>query len=352
MTQIEKDNLYMQRCLDLASLAGVNVSPNPMVGAVIVLEEEIIGEGYHQFFGGHHAEVNAINNVPIELINQLNLATIYVSLEPCAHMGKTPPCVDLILKHKFKRVVVGCKDLNPLVSGKSIELMKNAAIEVTTGILEKECLKLNKRFFTFQLKKRPYVILKWAQTKDGFIDKNREEEEITIDRKINWISHPDTQSIVHYWRSKEQAILVGWKTIEHDNPSLTVREVKGLNPLRIIIDSNLNMPKDSKVFTDGDKTVIINKIKNEEIGNVSFVKLQQITTKTILSFLYDLEISSVFVEGGSGTLQHFILDGLWDEARIIQSKIIFGDGIKAPKISGIPSKTYSFAKDQLFHYFK
>jgi diaminohydroxyphosphoribosylaminopyrimidine deaminase/5-amino-6-(5-phosphoribosylamino)uracil reductase len=349
MNQSEKDIIYMQRCLDLASLAGVNVSPNPMVGAVIVLDDEIIGEGYHHFFGGPHAEVNAVNNVPTDFINRLNLATIYVSLEPCAHTGKTPPCVDLILKHKFNRVVVGCKDPNPLVSGKSIELMKDAGINVTSGILENECHKLNKRFFTYQLKKRPYVILKWAQTKDGFIDINRDEE---TERKINWISHPDTQSLVHHWRSKEQAILVGWKTIEHDNPSLTVREVKGLNPLRIIIDSNLNMPKDSKVFTDGDKTVIINKIKNEETGNVSFVKLNQITTRSILSYLYELEINSVFVEGGSGTLQHFILDGLWDEARIIQSKNKFEDGIKAPKINGIPSKTYTFADDQLFHYFK
>ena len=350
MTETEIDKMYMHRCLDLASSAGVSVAPNPMVGSVIVLNNEIIGEGYHQFFGGPHAEVNAVNSVSEEYKDSLNLATIYVSLEPCTHTGKTPPCVDLIIKNKFKRVVIGCKDPNPLVSGKSIELLKNAGIAVELGILEKECIKLNKRFFTYQIKKRPYVILKWAQTKDGFIDKNRDENE--YDRKINWISHPDTQSIVHYWRSKEQAILVGWKTIEHDNPSLTVREVKGLNPLRIIIDSNLNMPKDSKVFTDGDKTVIINKIKNQEVGNVSFVKLHEITTKTILSFLYNLEISSVFVEGGSGTLQHFILDGLWDEARIIQSKIIFGDGIKAPKINGIPSKTYSFSQDQLFHYFK
>ena len=350
MTETEIDKMYMHRCLDLASSAGVSVAPNPMVGSVIVLNNEIIGEGYHQFFGGPHAEVNAVNSVSEEYKDSLNLATIYVSLEPCTHTGKTPPCVDLIIKNKFKRVVIGCKDPNPLVSGKSIELLKNAGIAVELGILEKECIKLNKRFFTYQIKKRPYVILKWAQTKDGFIDKNRDENE--YDRKINWISHPDTQSIVHYWRSKEQAILVGWKTIEHDNPSLTVREVKGLNPLRIIIDSNLNMPKDSKVFTDGDKTVIINKIKNQEVGNVSFVKLHEITTKTILSFLYNLEISSVFVEGGSGTLQHFILDGLWDESRIIQSKIIFGDGIKAPKINGIPSKTYSFSQDQLFHYFK
>ncbi len=351
MNQVQKDNLFMQRCLDIAALAGVNASPNPMVGSVIVYNDEIIGEGYHQFFGGPHAEVNAVKSVSESDLSKLKEASIYVSLEPCSHTGKTPPCVDLIIKHQFKRVVIGCQDPNPLVAGRSIVKLKDAGIEVVLGIKEKECIQLNKRFFTYQIKKRPYVILKWAQTKDGFIDKNREEENEDL-RQINWISNPDTQSIVHYWRSKEQAILVGWKTIEHDNPSLTVREVKGLNPLRVIIDSNLNMPKDSKVFTDGDKTLIINKIKNQEVGNVSYVKLHQITTKSILNYLYELEISSVFVEGGSGTLQHFILDGLWDEARIIQGDIRFGDGVKAPKINGIPSKTYSFSSDQIFQYYK
>jgi diaminohydroxyphosphoribosylaminopyrimidine deaminase/5-amino-6-(5-phosphoribosylamino)uracil reductase len=351
MTQYQKDDLYMQRCLDLAALAGVNASPNPMVGAVIVYQDEIIGEGYHQFFGGPHAEVNAINSVAADDKHKLEHSTIYVSLEPCSHTGKTPPCADLLVNSNFKRVVIGCKDPNELVSGKGIQKLIDAKIEVKVGVLENECIKINKRFFTYQIKKRPYVILKWAQTKDGFIDKNREEE-TDINRKINWISHPNTQSLVHYWRSKEQAILVGWKTIEHDNPSLTVREVKGLNPLRIVIDSNLNMPKDSKVFTDGDKTIILNKIKNEEIGNVSFVKLNQISTKSILQFLYELEISSVFVEGGSGTLQHFLLDGLWDEARIIQGNVLFKEGIKAPKINGIPSKTYTFSEDQIYQYYK
>lgn len=351
MTLEEKDQLYMQRCIDLAALAGVNASPNPMVGSVIVYNNEIIGEGYHQYFGGPHAEVNALNSITEQDQINISKSTIYVSLEPCSHTGKTPPCLDLILKNKFKRVVIGCKDPNPLVSGRSIDKLKEAKIDVTFGVKEKECIQLNKRFFTYQIKKRPYVILKWAQTKDGFIDKNRDEDN-QEERKVNWISNPDTQSLVHYWRSKEQAILVGWKTIEHDNPSLTVREVKGLNPLRIIIDSNLNMPKESKVFTDGDKTIIINKIKNEEIGNVSFIKLSQITSQSILNCLYQLEISSVFIEGGSGTLQHFILDGLWDEARIIQGNMKFEDGIKAPKINGIPSKTYSFSNNQLFHYFK
>jgi diaminohydroxyphosphoribosylaminopyrimidine deaminase/5-amino-6-(5-phosphoribosylamino)uracil reductase len=348
--QEEKDELYMQRCLDLASLAGVNAAPNPMVGAVIVFEDEIIGEGYHQYFGGPHAEVNAIKSIRKEDINKISKSTIYVSLEPCSHTGKTPPCADLLIASNFKRVVIGCKDPNELVAGNGIKKIEEAGIETTVGVLESKCIKLNKRFFTFQTKKRPYVILKWAQTKDGFIDINRDEIDKT--RKINWISDPDTQSMVHYWRSKEQAILVGWKTIENDNPSLTVREVKGLNPLRIIIDSNLNIPSDSQVFTDGEKTIILNKIKNEENGNVSFVKLKEISTKSILNYLYQIEISSVFVEGGSGTLQHFLLDGLWDEARIIQGNTQFHDGIKAPKINGLPSKTYPFANDQIYHYFK
>ena len=351
MNQINSNNdqLYMQRCIDLAQLAGVNAAPNPMVGAVIVLNDEIIGEGYHQYFGGPHAEVNAIASVTQDDLSKLSEATIYVSLEPCSHYGKTPPCVDLVIKYQFKRVVIGCMDPNELVAGRGIQKLADAGIEATIGVLEKECKELNKRFFTFQQKKRPYVILKWAQTPDGFLDRNRDEE---TPREINWISAPETQSLVHFWRSQEPAILVGWKTVEHDNPSLTVREVKGINPLRIIIDSQLNMPKDSKVYTDNDKTIVLNKLKNEEIGNVSLVKLNTINTKSILDFLYEMHISSVFVEGGSGTLQHFLVDGIWDETRIIQGQHTFGDGVKAPRMNGVPRKSYTFAGDSIYHYFK
>ena len=338
----------MQRCLDLAQLGSGYVAPNPMVGAVIVLNEEIIGEGFHQKYGEAHAEVNAINAV--NDISLLSEATIYVSLEPCAHHGKTPPCADLLLAHKFKRVVIGCVDSNELVAGKGIERLHEAGIEVTVGILEKECKALNKRFFTYLNKQRPYIVLKWAQTQDGYIDRPREEE--LTERKINWISAPETQSLVHHWRSQEPAILVGWKTVEHDNPSLTVREVSGKNPLRVIIESQLNMPQDSTVYTDGDRTVIINKIKTETIANVELIKLNQINTKNILDVLYNLQISSVFVEGGSSTIQHFLVDGYWDEARVIVGKQTFGDGIKGPRISGTPDKTYKFAGDTVHHYVK
>ena len=338
----------MQRCLDLAQLGSGYVAPNPMVGAVIVLNEEIIGEGFHQKYGEAHAEVNAINSVDDKSL--LSEATIYVSLEPCAHHGKTPPCADLLVTHKFKRVVIGCVDSNELVAGKGIERLHEAGIEVTVGILEKECKALNKRFFTYLNKQRPYIVLKWAQTQDGYIDRPREEE--ITERKINWISAPETQSLVHHWRSQEPAILVGWKTVEHDNPSLTVREVSGKNPLRVIIDSQLNMPQDSTVYTDGDRTVIINKIKTETIANVELIKLNQINTKNILDVLYGLNISSVFVEGGSSTIQHFLVDGYWDEARVIVGKQTFGDGIKGPRISGTPSRTYTFAGDTVHHYVK
>ena len=338
----------MQRCIDLALLGSGYVAPNPMVGAVIVLNDEIIGESFHQKYGEAHAEVNAINSVNDKSL--LSEATIYVSLEPCAHHGKTPPCADLLVAHKFKRVVIGCVDSNELVSGKGIEKLQEAGIDVTVGVLEKECKALNKRFFTYLNKQRPYIVLKWAQTLDGYIDRPREEE--ITERKINWISAPETQSLVHHWRSQEPAILVGWKTVEHDNPSLTVREVSGKNPLRVIIDSQLNMPQDSTVYNDGDRTVIINKIKTETIGNVELIKLNQINTKNILDVLYNLQISSVFVEGGSSTIQHFLVDGYWDEARVIVGKQTFGDGIKGPRISGTPNKTYTFAGDTVHHYFK
>ena len=347
-TTNNSDIRFMQRCLDLAQLGSGYVAPNPMVGAVIVLNDEIIGEGFHQKYGEAHAEVNAINSVKDKSL--LSEATIYVSLEPCAHHGKTPPCADLLVAHKFKRVVIGCVDSNELVAGKGIEKLQETGIEVTFGVLEKECKALNKRFFTYLNKQRPYIVLKWAQTQDGYIDLPREEE--ITERKINWISAPETQSLVHHWRSQEPAILVGWKTVEHDNPSLTVREVSGKNPLRVIIDSQLNMPQDSTVYTDGDRTVIINKIKTETIGNVELIKLNQINTKNILDVLYNLQISSVFVEGGSSTIQHFLVDGYWDEARVIVGKQTFGDGIKGPRISGTPDKTYKFAGDTVHHYFK
>jgi diaminohydroxyphosphoribosylaminopyrimidine deaminase/5-amino-6-(5-phosphoribosylamino)uracil reductase len=340
------DEIFMQRCIELARLGEGNVAPNPMVGAVIVLNGKIIGEGYHREYGQAHAEVNAVNSVLDK--DSLKEATIYVSLEPCAHFGKTPPCADLIVHHHLKKVVIGCLDTFSEVSGKGIKRLKDAGIEVVEGVLEKECRNLNKRFFTFHEKKRPYIILKWAQTQDGFLDKNRE----VASKGVNWISSPETQILVHQWRSEEQAILVGRKTVENDNPSLTVREVDGKNPIRILIDSQLKISSDSNIFNSEAKTIILNKIKSEVSANCQWVKLPELTTASILEALYELNIQSVFIEGGSKTLQHFIIDNSWDEARVIVGNTTFKDGLKAPKINDLPVEKFSFSTDKIYIYSK
>ncbi len=239
------DEKYMLRALQLAGSGGVAVAPNPLVGAVIVLNNRIIGEGYHRQYGEAHAEVNAVNSV--EDPSVLNEATIYVTLEPCSHFGKTPPCADLLVKHRFKRVVIAQIDPFAEVSGRGIERLRNAGIQVDCGILEEAAKELNKRFLTFHMKKRPFVTLKWAQTRDGFIDRDRSE---TNAKGIQWISQPETQVYTHHLRSTEQAILVGWKTVENDNPSLTTRAFHGKNPLRIVIDPQLKAPKNARLFTD------------------------------------------------------------------------------------------------------
>lgn len=346
MEQTEIDKKYMQRCIDLARIGGVSVAPNPLVGAVIVLNDKIIGEGYHQHFGEAHAEVNAIDSVLDQ--SQLSQATIYVSLEPCAHHGKTPPCADLLVKHHFRRVVIGCRDSYQEVSGKGIEKLKKAGIQVTVGVLEQACIDLNNRFFTFHSKKRPYVILKWAQSKDGFIDQKLPDSE----RSVQWISSPETQALVHHWRSEEQSILVGRKTIENDNPSLTVREVTGHNPIRVIIDSQLKTSKDSTIFRDENQTLIINRIKSGKEENVTYLQVNEVNTQSILEVLWQQNITSVFIEGGSKTIQHFILDQLWDEARVIVGNQFFVSGTKAPSISKTPNRVLSFSSDSIYIYKK
>lgn len=341
-----RDELYMRRCIELAQMGAGHVAPNPMVGAVIVYRDQIIGEGFHQRYGEAHAEVNAINSVKDKHL--LPESTIYVSLEPCAHHGKTPPCVDLILEKGIKRVVIGCRDSFEQVDGKGILKLQQQDVEVLAGVLETECRTLNKRFFTFHEKKRPYVILKWAQTQDGYIDRPRTGN----DTGINWVSSPETQSLVHHWRSHEPAILVGRKTIETDNPSLTVREVQGENPLRIIIDSQLQLPAESTIFKDGLKTLVFNRIKHEIKENITFYKLEAIDTQHILKALYQLNIQSVFVEGGSRTLQYFLVNHAWDEARIIVGKNKFHDGVKAPVMQGVPKFHEQFSTDDIYYYFR
>ena len=318
------DEQYMSRCIQLAKLGAGNVAPNPMVGAVLVYENKIIGEGFHQKFGEPHAEVNCINNVNEEDKSLIEKSTIYVSLEPCAHHGKTPPCADLIIKNKIQKVVIGCQDIYKEVSGKGIEKLRNAGIEVITGILENECKDLNKRFFTFHQKQRPYIILKWAQSVNGKIG--------SVNGERIFISNDYTNRLVHKWRSEEAAILVGTNTVLKDDPSLTTRLWKGKNPVRIVIDKELKILSSSKIFDQQAKTIIFNLSRNSTEKNIQFVKLNQASfLEEMLHSLFENNIQSILVEGGAKTLQSFIDDGLWDEVRLIKNeKMIIENGIAAP----------------------
>lgn len=339
------DEKYMQRALQLARLGGIAVAPNPLVGAVIVLNDEIIGEGYHRRFGEAHAEVNAVNSVEDQSL--LENATIYVTLEPCSHFGKTPPCTDLLVRSKFKRVVIAQVDPFSEVAGRGIEKLRNAGIQVDCGILEQEAIELNKRFITLHTKKRPYVTLKWAETRDGFIDRDRTAEN---QRGINWISQPETQVITHQLRTSEQAILVGWKTVLNDDPSLTARAFAGKNPVRIVIDPELKAPKNAAVFTDGQKTLVFNRLEEKIQDSVQYLKLENFSPEGILSRLYELQIHSVLIEGGTFTLTRFIESGLWDEALVITGQAVFGSGIQAPVLAKQTTQQISFGKDQLRYF--
>ncbi len=315
-----------------------SVAPNPMVGCVIVHNNEIIGEGYHEHYGGHHAEVNAINSVKNK--DLLKDSTFYVSLEPCNHHGKTPPCSDLLVHHKVKRIVIGCVDSFEKVAGKGIEKLKAAGIEVIINILEKECLELNKRFFTFHEKKRPYIILKWAQTQDGFI--SREKDDI---QNNNWITGEESKTLVHQWRSEEAAILIGYNTALIDNPQLNTRLVEGENPLRLIIDKNLSLPAHLHIFDNSTPTIIFNSIENKKVENTEWVKVASI--QEIIDFLYHRNITSITIEGGAKTLQNFIDLNLWDEALVFVADKIFESGVKAPLIDRKITTEVAVGSDKL-----
>ena len=316
----------MSRCIQLAKLGAGNVAPNPMVGGVLVYENKIIGEGYHQRFGEAHAEVNCINNVAEENKSLIEKSTMYVSLEPCAHHGKTPPCSDLIIQKKIKKVIVGCQDIFKEVAGKGIEKLGNAGVEVITGVLEHECRDLNRRFFTFHQKQRPYIILKWAQSANGKIGSDGNERIL--------ISSDYSNRLVHKWRSEEAAILVGTNTILKDDPSLTTRLWKGNNPVRVVIDKELKIASSFKIFNEEAKTIVFTVLKNAAEKNVQFIKLnRQSFLKEMLHSLFENNIQSVLVEGGTKTLQSFIDIGLWDEARIITNEtMVVEGGIDAPQI--------------------
>lgn len=341
---------YIKRCIELAKNGLGTTYPNPMVGSVIVYNDKIIGEGWHRKAGEPHAEVLAINSVEDKSL--LKKSTIYISLEPCSHYGKTPPCANLIVENGLKKVVIGAVDLNSKVSGKGITHLMNHGCEVKVGVLEKECMQLNKRFYTFHTKKRPFILLKWAATKDGFIDAFRNEN---TKNSPNWISNPYSQQIAHKMRAEEQAILVGTNTALNDNPSLTTRSWFGKNPLRLVIDKSLKIPNNYKLYNGVTKTIFFTEIKVEENSTLEKVELVNIdfkesVPKQIMAILYEREIQSVIIEGGANTLQHFIEENLWDEAVVFVGDVFFKRGLKAPEIKKVPNEIREISNDTLKLY--
>ncbi len=342
----DTDQSYMHRCIELARLGAGKVAPNPMVGAILVHNGRIIGEGYHRQYGEAHAEVNCINNVAADDLKLVAASTLYVSLEPCAHFGKTPPCSDLIIKNKIPKVVVGCRDPFTKVDGKGIEKLQNAGIEVVTGFLEEECKELNKRFFTSVIKKRPYIVLKWAQTANGKMAGNSNE-------RLR-ITNEYTNRLVHQWRTEEAAILVGTNTALLDDPSLTNRLWKGRNPVRMVLDMSLRLPDQLKIFDQQAKTILINASKQEIKNNIHYHRIEKNENiiQQIIHAAYELGLQSVFVEGGAILLQSFIDAGLWDEARVITNeKLTITGGLSAPLLNYTHiERTEKIISDIIYYY--
>ena len=340
---------YIKRCIELAKNGLGTTYPNPMVGSVIVLNGIIIGEGWHKIAGEPHAEVHAINSV--ENKSLLKNATIYVSLEPCSHFGKTPPCSHLIVEKGIKNVVIGIVDSNSKVSGKGVKYLEDNGCNVTVGVLEKECFQLNKRFFTFHNKKRPFIILKWAETKDGFIDKLREK---TDENSPNWISNKYSQQLVHKMRAEEHAILVGTTTALNDNPSLTVRSWSGTNPIRVVIDRLAKIPSEYNLLNGNTKTIVFSEVRNsiDSYENVIFesIDFSGGILQQVCDVLYKYEIQSVIIEGGKQTLQSFIDANLWDEAFIFVGDVAFKKGLEAPKLKKASFETVKISNDTLHKY--
>jgi len=339
---------YLNRCIEIAANGLGTTYPNPMVGAVVVYNHQIIGEGWHRKAGEPHAEVLAINAVANPEL--LSKATIYVSLEPCNHFGKTPPCADLIIEKGIKKVVVGSVDPNEKVAGRGIKKLMEAGCEVRVGVLEKACNQLNKRFFTFHLKKRPFVILKWAESADGFMAPLHKNENRPV-----WISNPQSRQLVHKWRTEEQAVLVGTQTVLSDNPQLNVRDWTGNPPVRIVIDRNLCIPKNLSVW-DGSQKTIFMVDKNLTMPNLSAnihfegIDFSENVAEQIAAVLYKHQLQSVIIEGGRKTLQSSIDVGLWDEARVFTGNILLKDGVPAPKFSGNLKSEECIKEDKLRIY--
>lgn len=330
---MDTDIVYMRRCLQLARLGMEHVAPNPMVGAVVVHEGRIIGEGYHRRFGGLHAEPNAIASVVDKSL--LPYSTLYVNLEPCSHYGKTPPCAELIARMRIPRVVVGTLDPNPRVAGRGVEMLRQAGVEVLTGVLAEECRELNKRFLCYQEKRRPYIVLKWAQTRDGFIDRLR----TTRDEPVAVISNVLTKQRVHQIRTENMAILVGTRTALLDNPGLRVTRWTGRNPLRVVIDRQLGLDLSYKLLDDSAPTLVFSErdaYPFETSAEIVRINFSENIWPQILHVLYERQIHSVLVEGGAQVLDSLLDQGLWDELQVEVSPECLGNGVKAPPIPAFP----------------
>ena len=335
---------FMEKCIDLAKKGIQDVSPNPMVGSIIVYNNEIIGRGYHKKFGSNHAEVNAINSVQDKSL--LEKSTLYVNLEPCCHHGKTPPCTDLIIENKIPKVVIGCKDSYSKVSGNGIKKLRNNLIEVIDCVLDDKCKELNRRFFCYHEKKRPYIILKWAKSKDNFIAPINQE-------KPFWMTSEKSKKLVHSWRAEEDAILVGRKTVVADNPSLTVRMCEGKNPIRIVIDKELSLNKKSNVFDDQAETIVFNNIKSSIVDKTTYLKADfNNLNQDILNQLYKREILSLIVEGGTITINSFIEKNLYDEIRVFTTDKILKKGINSPELPDINSIETSIINNDKLEVYK
>jgi len=347
INSLTTDEKFMLRCIQIAKNGLGSTAPNPMVGAVIVYQERIIGEGFTSAFGGAHAEVNAIKSVNDKSL--LKSSTLYVTLEPCSHFGKTPPCADLIIKMGLKKVVIGLKDPHEKVAGNGIKKLKESGCIVQVGILQKECAEHHKRFLTFYTKRRPYIILKWAETADGYIAP--EPDQRNVDKQPFWITNTISRQLVHKWRSEEPGILVGTNTALADNPRLNLRDWTGKAPTRIILDRNLRIPMDFHVFDGTQNTIICTEITDSTKYKKNLVyrvvKFDDSLPRQLCNLLFDEQIQSVIIEGGSRTLEGFIRDNLWDEARIFKGSTIFGKGLKAPSIKGTTRENIPISTDQL-----
>ncbi len=342
--------IWMNRCLELARLGAGKVAPNPMVGALLVHNGKVIGEGWHQAFGLAHAEVNAINNVKDKSL--LKEATLYVNLEPCAHFGKTPPCANLIIEHKIPQVVIGMRDPNPLVAGKGIELLQAAGIAITEGILEHACLALNKRFLCYMQHKRPFVILKWAQTHNGFLSPDSSKMSAAQFEEERHITGFLVQKLVHKWRTQEDAIMVATNTALSDNPALNARAWEGDAPIRVVLDQHLRLPQTLKIYDQSQKTFIVNGLKEDANGNTFFLKVDFSKNwfEQLLEKLYAQQIQSLIVEGGGQLLRHIIAQNAWDEAIVFYAPKSISNGIAAPAIAGFVQQKLQLDEMQMIQY--